>query len=356
MLVSNEAATTDVEQQSSFAIAESLPIADAVRLDQLVLIESAALRDERYPLLRPSVNEPGYRASASVPLKAGAVAVGAIELLFLEERRFGLSDREFLAALADQGGLALERARLQAAEHSIAVRLQHQLLPLRLPDLAGIRNAGEYRAGTALMEVGGDWYDVVALSQTRVALTLGDVVGKGVTAAGVMGRLRSALRALALSCSDPTEVVAQLERFAETIDGAELATLVCADLDLVSGTLRYLHAGHLPTLLLDGQGGSRFLEDGRRTPLGVPTASPAPHSQVTLEPGTTVLLYSDGLVERRGEPLSDGLRRLEQRARSLAHLPPDELARTLVESMTGDNPPSDDIVVLAVSFDGGPKS
>src|SRR5262249_5842938 len=163
--------------------------------------------------------------------------VGGVELSFLGERDFSSADREFLAALGRQGGLALERARLHATEHSIASRLQQQLLPVRLPSLPGLRAAARYLAGAELMEVGGDWYAVVQLGTTRVALTVGDVVGKGVTAAGVMGRLRSALRAFALACRDPSEVLEQLERFAAITEGAEVATLCYCDLELQTGAL-----------------------------------------------------------------------------------------------------------------------
>jgi serine phosphatase RsbU (regulator of sigma subunit) len=202
------------------------------------------------------------------------------------------------------------------------------------------------------MEAGGDWYDVFQLAPTRVGITVGDVVGKGAAAAGVMGRLRSALRALALACVDPNDVIAHLERFAATIDGADFATVCYADLDLESGRLRYLHAGHVPMLLLARDGTASFVEDGRRVPLCVPHADPSSYAELSLEPGTTVVLYSDGLVEGRQRPLSEGLDQLQQLAVSLAAETPEDLARKLADGMTLDIEPNDDIVVLTVRFEG----
>lgn len=327
-------------------------VADAVRLRELVLIESLQACIERYPTLATTLRDKGFAAAASVPLTVGDASVGAVELSFVAPKRFSLEERQFLAAIGRQGGIALRHAWLRASERSISLRLQRQLLPLRLPKLPGLRTGAEYRPGAAQLEAGGDWYDVFSLGPTRVAVTVGDVVGKGVAAAGVMGRLRSALRALAIACDDPNHVVAYLERFAETIDGADFATLCYADLDLTSGVLRYLSAGHMPLLLVSPRGTARFVEDGRRTPLCVPLPDPGSHARLTLEPGATVVLYSDGLVERRHRSLDDGLRLLKQQAASLTALAPDEFARELADQMTAGDDVDDDVVVLVVRFEG----
>jgi GAF domain-containing protein len=326
-------------------------IAEAVRRGEVVLAESVHARAHRYPGAEPGAVDPAQGASASVPLSAGDSIIGGVELLFAEDREFSSLDREFLAAFGRQGGVALERARLHAVEHSVATRLQRQLLPLRLPTLPGLRCGAEYQAGTELMEVGGDWYDVVQLERTVVALTVGDVVGKGVGAAGTMGRLRSALRALALACSDPQEILVQLERFARTIDGAEFATLCYADLNLETGMLRYISAGHPPMLVADERGDVRFAAGGRTTPLCVQLEGPKEYASIVLEPGSTLVLYSDGLIERRGGPLESQYEQLRDRTRSLAHLPPAQLAPALLQAMTDESPPGDDVVVLAVRFD-----
>jgi len=300
----------------------------------------------------------GLRSTLVVPLTVGRTAAGELLLGLSSADRapYAVEDIALVRDIAAQAGARLENARLQAQERSIASRLQQQLLPQRLPDVPGIRAAGHYRAGAESMDVGGDWYDVFLRASTCVAFTVGDVVGKGVTAAGVMGRLRSAVRALGIACGDPVEVIGQLESFATTVDGAEFASLCYADLDVESGELRYLHAGHLPILLVGPDGEAQFLEDGRTSLLCVPMDSPREHARRVLEPGTTLVLYSDGLVERRGEPLNTALLRLRELATSLASLAPEELASTLASRMTAGQAANDDIVVLAVRFDGLPAA
>jgi serine phosphatase RsbU (regulator of sigma subunit) len=166
-----------------------------------------------------------------------------------------------------------------------------------------------------------------------------------------MGRLRSALRALALACSHPGEIIVQLERFARTIDGADFATLCYADLDLETGLLRYISAGHPPMLIADGGGDVRFAAGGRTTPLCVQLDAPKEYDAIVLDSGSTLVLYSDGLIERRGGLLEPQYDRLREQTRSLVHLPPAQLASTLVHAMTDGSPAGDDVVVLAVRFD-----
>jgi GAF domain-containing protein len=308
-------------------------VADAVRSRDVVLAEAQS------------------GSFAAFPLSVGSTPVGGGEFGFAGRRVFDTDDRLFLAAVGRQAGLGLERARLQAVEHSIAVRLQRQLLPLSLPDVDGARAAAEYRAGTAAMEVGGDWYDVFHSGPGRLSFTVGDVVGKGITAAGVMGRLRSALRALTLTSDDLSWVIQQLDRFAGTIDGAEFTTLALADLELETGRLRYVHAGQPPFLIVFPDGTARYVEGGRRAPLAVPDPD-GTFAETTLAPGSLVVLYSDGLVERRGELLDARLELLRDEAARLARLPLDELPRALVASLVGDAVGADDVVVLAVAYDG----
>jgi serine phosphatase RsbU (regulator of sigma subunit) len=325
------------------------PTAEALERNVIVLVESPAAHAERYPELDSTA---ATGASATVPLSAGSAVVGIVELLFGEWRDFDAADREFLAAFGRQGGVALERARLQAEEHSIATRLQRELLPLRLPVVPGLVHAVEYHAGAELMDVGGDWYDVVQLGPSLVALTVGDVVGKGVAAAGVMGRLRSALRALALAFEQPQQVIAHLERYAATIEGADVATVWYGTLELQRGLLRHLSAGHPPVLVASPGGEARFLTEGRSAPLCVPLDEPRPWADTQLERGETLLLYSDGLVERRDQLLDARLDLLVEEVRALDGLPPAELAPGLVATMAAGSPATDDVVVVAVRYEG----
>ena len=175
--------------------------------------------------------------------------------------------------------------------------------------------AARYVPAVAELSVGGDWYDVVQLEGTRVAIAVGDIVGRGINAAAVMGQLRSALSALARTTDSAVEAVARLDRFAHGIEGAKATTLLYGIVDSAAGTLRYTSAGHPPALVVDANGDTRFLEDGRGWPLAV--ADPdrrRPEAVADLPPGSTIVLYTDGLVERRTEPLEDGLARLAHAA------------------------------------------
>ena len=170
------------------------------------------------------------RDTAAVPLLAGERALGALVLAFDEERGFTDDDRAF-ALVGRQIALALERARLSDAEHQLAVSLQTSLLPQTLPDLPGVSLAARYLPSLRRVNLGGDWYDALALPEGRLGIAVGDVVGHGPRAAAVMGQLRSALRAIAVEHDEPAQVVEALSRFAETIPEALGTTLVYGVLD-----------------------------------------------------------------------------------------------------------------------------
>ena len=168
--------------------------------------------------------------------------------------------------------------------------------------------AARYVPAVAELEVGGDWYDVVPLDERRVAVAVGDIVGRGITAAAVMGQLRSALSAVARTTDSAVEAVASLDRFAHRIEGAKATTLLYGIVDPAAGTLRYTSAGHPPALVIDVDGNARFLEDARGWPLAVTDPSRVrPEAVATVAPGSTIVLYTDGLIERRTEHLEDGL-------------------------------------------------
>jgi anti-anti-sigma factor len=196
--------------------------------------------------------------------------------------------------------------------------------------------------------VGGDWYDVFPLAGGRVGLTIGDVVGRGLGAAGAMGQLRSALRAYALQESSPALVVERLSELVDELGGPlpQMATLVYAVLDPETGTLRFASAGHPPALLIGGDGEASFLEEGRSPPLGVPGAR-VREAEVVLEPGSTLLLYTDGLVETRGESIEAGMEALRRAAAG----PPGDLEALCDERLLAVLPssaPPDDVALLAV--------
>lgn len=214
----------------------------------------------------------------------------------------------FLGTLADltEDKLAEERERQFAREHEIATTLQRSLLPQGLPTIPGVDVAVRYLAGGAGMDVGGDWYDVFTLPGQRVGLAIGDVVGRGLGAAVVMGQLRVALRTLAEVIDSPATVVRRLSGLADELVGNQMTTLIYGIVDLGTNVFRFTCAGHPPPLLRAVTGAPQFLEAGRSLPLGVLDHEPD-EAVVTLDAGTTLLLYTDGLVERRHASLDDSL-------------------------------------------------
>ncbi|MFS0700404.1 PP2C family protein-serine/threonine phosphatase [Cellulomonas sp. 179-A 4D5 NHS] len=202
-----------------------------------------------------------------------------------------------------------------------------------------------YRSADDRLAVGGDWYDVVPLGDRRFGLVVGDCVGHGLGAAAVMGQLRSAARALLLQDLAPAAILDGLDRFAATLPGAECASVVCAVVDEETRTVTYSKAGHPPPLLLSGSG-SRWLDDATGTLLGL-AARPRPEATTTFERGETLVLYTDGLVERRGEGLGDGLERLARTAvATLAQRPVHQLGDLLIGTLLEEGARDDVALVV----------
>jgi len=201
-------------------------------------------------------------------------------------------------------------ARKAEREHRIAETLQRGLLPDRLPEVPGIGLAARYVPAGAEMAVGGDWYDVVELPSGRIGLAIGDVAGHGPRAASTMGQLRMALRAYALEEPSPAEVVRRLDRLVSRLLMSEIVTLVYLVLDLDSGMVQFANAGHPPPLVVRAGDQISFLEDGLGPPLGCDDPGLPAEARFRLVPGSTLLLFTDGLVERRGASIDEGLQRL----------------------------------------------
>src|SRR6516164_9113484 len=191
-----------------------------------------------------------------------------------------------------------ERIGALEQEHRNAETLQRSLLPDRLPIIPGVEFVSRYLPGGAGLEVGGDWYDVFPLPRGRVGLTIGDVVGRGLAAAAAMGQLRTALRAYAIETDSPAAVLQRLSRLVVEFEAAQMATLIYAVLDPDTRTLSFASAGHPPPLLIGPNGSARYLMEARSPPLGVTKAAQA-EATVTIDPGSTLVLYTDGLIESR---------------------------------------------------------
>jgi serine phosphatase RsbU (regulator of sigma subunit) len=246
--------------------------------------------------------------------------------------------------------LDAERDAALAQQQAIAVRLQQSLLPVPTP--ASLQVHASYAPAQGAMAVGGDWYDVVELGDGRVALSVGDVAGHGLTAAAAMGQLRSAVRTLALGRAEPSTALEQLDRFAGRLDGRPLATVVFAVLDPATGILRYAIAGHPPPLVLRADGSTELLDDGRSPLLGVEPVDPREEGQTHLAAGDTLIFYTDGLVERPDSSIDAGIRSLIERASAAAARDPETLAAALIDGVA--EPRRDDTAVLCVRLAAAP--
>jgi PAS domain S-box-containing protein len=307
---------------------------------------------------RPLFARVDPRTHVAVPLTLGGDAEGVLLAGRGGEHAepFTSDDLAFLQELAGRAGAALSRADVRRRERQVSLHFQHALLPGRLAHAPTLSVNGSYAPATAALEVGGDWYDSIELSDGRILLVVGDVVGHGMEAAAVMGRLRAGLAALATAESEPGRLLTALDHFASGPHGAEFATVCCATVDPATGELVYASAGHPPILVVDPQGGTRWLDQASSMPLCTGTVETRPRATTILSPGSTLVLYSDGLVERRHQSLFDGLDRLAAVASRLHQAPMAGLADRIIDGMTsGDvaTPPgsTDDIVVLAVRYE-----
>jgi hypothetical protein len=236
--------------------------------------------------------------------------------------------------------------RLAQREHEVVVELQRSMLG-RVDPIAGLPIEVIYRTADLGLQVGGDWYDVIGLPDQRVVLIVGDVVGHNLEATATMGQLRSAVRAVAPTCVDPAQLLEQADGFADHIEGARYATLACAVFDTRTGELAYACAGHPPPLVTRSDGAAIHLSGGRGPPLTRTWSDRREGAGDRLEPGDTLVMYTDGLYERRDDP-ADGLKRLRDVAATLHHLPVAEMGRRLADEMLAGSPTEDDVCVLII--------
>ncbi|HEX6934636.1 MAG TPA: SpoIIE family protein phosphatase [Streptosporangiaceae bacterium] len=290
------------------------------------------------------------QAWVGLPLTTSGAPLGALQFSFTAPHQITDEERVFLEALAGQGALALERATMYEREHATAETLQHSLLPDTLPDVPGIALRATYRPVSR--EVGGDWYDAFRLADGKLAVAAGDVMGKGLTAAAGMGRVRNALRALALTDPRPAAVLAGLDRLFLATELDEQVTTVCyLVVDPRTGEGVAGNAGHLPPLLLGPDAAPRLDQTEAGTPLG--WASPRQQYPFRLPAGNTAVLYSDGLVENRRRGLDTGLDELvavAARAPAGVVADPDKLIGYLVEAMMTGYEQDDDVTVLVLQM------
>lgn len=295
----------------------------AVRVQELLGVERAEVRlhDTSAPPLGVSAvgGEVSELASpepdpslAQAPIRFERLELGTIAVAPAGGRGLDEAERSLLHDAAGRAALAIRQAQLHDEDHRIAVELQRGLLPKRLPDVAGVQLAAHYQAAGAAAEVGGDWFDAFALPGGRIGIVVGDVTGRGIPAASAMGQFRSVTRAYAITDDGnqpPHEVLSRVNRYQLALEADQIMfTLIYAIIDPGEATLTWANAGHLPPLVREPSGEVRYMETGA-VPMGIEDTA-YESMRETLAGGTSLVLYTDGLVERRGESLDAGLRRL----------------------------------------------
>ncbi|AVH55089.1 MULTISPECIES: SpoIIE family protein phosphatase [Streptomyces] len=328
-------------------IDEQYPMSEVVRTLAPRFIESPEDFAASYPLLWPHITDLGITSAAYLPLIVQARPIGAMGLLYNDRRGFTPEERNVLVALGSSIAQSLQRAMFYEQEKDLAQGLQQAMLPRSIPSVPGADIAVRYRSASLGRDIGGDWYDLIPLPGGRVGAVIGDVQGHDTHAAAVMGQLRIVLRAYAAEGHTPATVMARASVFLHELDTERFATCLYAEADLSTGVVQLVRAGHIDPLVRHTDGSCRRLPLDGGLPLGLSAEFGCleyPVTSIELDPGHTLLLYTDGLVEQPGIDLDDAMRTL----RGLVSSGPDDvrdLADRLIdvaEERGGD----DDVALL----------
>jgi serine phosphatase RsbU (regulator of sigma subunit) len=301
-------------------------------------------RVDETTVINPLLWKKGLQALLGVPMLVHDELLGVLHIGSLTPRQFTDAEIQLLQLVADRLGLAVQ-LHLSSAERTATTALQRSLLPGRLPAVRGLRFAARYVPGTDT-GVGGDWYDVFQLPEDRLGIVIGDVVGHGLNAAVVMGRLRSALRAYALDSTDPGVVLAKLDRKAHHFEHGAMATIGYAVMDPSQHRLRIALAGHLPPAVAAPDRPAEFVDVPVDPPIGFGLATKQRRTGVVdLPPGGLIAFYTDGLVERRDRSIDDGMALLRQ---AITTDPPEMVCAQVMAALVGIHRTQDDIALLVV--------
>ena len=347
---------------NSDAVLEQLVVQYA-RDDEVYINEypdaDVVAQTEDDPARRELVRELDVCCAAVIPLVSPSGLVGALSLTRRRGsgRHLGPGDAQMLRELGTKIGAALRNARVHAEARGVAVTLQRSLLPQRVPELPGLAFAWRYLPGAAGVHIGGDWYDAIALEHGCVGVLIGDVMGRGVQAAAIMGQLRATARAYASAQRPPADVLRQLDIAVGGLEQGYITTALFGVLDPATGVLTVASAGHLPPLCVDARGTASYLTVEPGPPLG---AGPANYPQLvtTLEQGSTLMLFTDGLVENRLTPVDVGMERLRVALGGLTDGDPEMACERALVAMAGDRAGrayDDDTALLAVTLTGRPS-
>lgn len=294
----------------------------------------------------PILRQEGMRSLMVVPLLLGEVTIGVLVTAASEPDRFSEDDLMLLRLAADRVAAPIQNANLFEREHRINMQLQRNMLPAKIPHTPSMQVVERYVPGGAGLAVGGDWYDVMVLPDGRVGLVIGDVVGKGIRAAAVMGQLRNSLRAFALEGHPASFVVERINKLTDSFDRATMATMIYLLYDPDRREMAYANAGHPPPLIRHPDGSVEILKMTENIPLGVMAEETYALTHVTLAAGSEVLLYTDGLIEEPGESIDTGLDRLKD-AVGAAPRDLEAFCDHILEAAFLERERSDDVALLA---------
>jgi phosphoserine phosphatase RsbU/P len=301
-------------------------------------------RVDETTVVNPLVWMKGIRVLLGVPMLVHDELVGVLHVGSLTPREFTGAEVELLQLVGDRLALAVQ-AQMSGAERAAAAALQRSLLPAHLPEMRELEFAARYVPGTDT-GVGGDWYDVFELPEARLGIVIGDVAGHGLSAAVIMGRLRSALRAYALDSTDPGEVLGKLDRKVSHFEHNAMATIGYAVVDTSHQRLRLSLAGHPPPARAVPDQPADFVPAPVDPPIGFGLATTNRRSAaVDLPPGALITFYTDGLVERRDRLIDDGMAQLR---RAITADYPEKVCARIMATMVGTRPAQDDVAVLLV--------
>jgi serine phosphatase RsbU (regulator of sigma subunit)/anti-sigma regulatory factor (Ser/Thr protein kinase) len=299
-------------------------------------------------VLNPILREKGVVSLLGVPLLVQGRVLGVLHVGTLTERWFTEHDIELLQLVAERVALALH-VRMYERERMMTDTLQRLFLPEALPNVPGLRMVSRYLPASSRSGIGGDWYDAFSLPSGGIALAIGDVAGHGLRAASVMGKIRNALRAYAMEVAAPAEVVARLNRLMKPLGIDDIVTLLYGVVDVDLSSFRFAAAGHMPPLVVTHEK-VRFVHvEHVDPPLGTGRSQTFREHVVPIERGASLLLYTDGLIERREESLTEGFERLREAAESISDVrDPKEAIATVLHAVVGDDRPADDIALVLV--------
>ena len=304
-------------------------------------------RVDHTTVLNPILWAKGIRSMMGVPMVAGGKVIGVLHVGSLTPRKFTAGDVELLQLTADRAAAAVQSMTAQA-DRMAATALQHSLVPSALPAVAGAELAARYVPGSGA--IGGDWYDVFSLPAGELCVTVGDVAGSGLTAAVIMGRMRSALRAYALETTDPAEVLGKLDRKMQHFEPDALATVLYAVIEPGLDQMRVALAGHFPPVIARPGQAAGLADVPPGSMIGMGLQAPRPVSTLPVPPGALLCFYTDGLVERRGELIDEGLDRL---CRAVTVQPAEAACAAVMRALVGNEPVRDDIALLMVRRQAG---